>query len=384
MEEISEFGVFLMVEGVTDVHDVLRGESDEYHIHKLTKSIGEGWLVRKNPKATLATWNSFVQSVTDDSIPDFVGQSNSAIIILQVAVSDGHDRLMVVSFGQGDSFVEKGNVEYDFGKNVVSKLFQSQNATLTKTSTNDYSGSVRSVDTADISGKKDAVQVPSRSEVAKAATISYFDNGTLWNARYSGAKVYVKSTNKFNSNQLLGRLERLLAEYFSDKQGTEFLERHTQIKDPSLKKALFSQVLMAGNLSRIGIDFELDIATSPDKITFNKRQFLSVNDLAEYVCTTDFVPAWMEYRVVLTDSSGEGLGSVALKNIITVDLFFGGNRYILQSGKWFKVSEKFLETLEKDLADVLSVHPRKLPEWSVGENEDDYNHRLVQSLPNAV
>ena len=377
---IRSLTIFLMKAG-TKESDVLDDEAwvdgEEVDIHLGGKSIGT--LYAKQTPITPPTWLKFFAGSVAKN-PGLRRASVSAAYITRVG-----GRLFAIVFGQGRHLLKEGSYEERFGLRVTLNSVDPK--------------SLRAVDVSTL----DANPFHGTRQASREAALGEFGvnldqdilravTGRPIEERLGRRMTGIDSLSVRVSVDLAtlpGLLKRYLqkSEDVGYRENFRWVDHVAEVRDKPREEQLFQGLVQVIDKNKGGV-----WAAIPERIewtTFDSFRFGSMSAGRTYDDITldrmleclEGEPVSLEFLertsvYCLAEDNPHPIRKWSFLKCLTAELQQDGAMYLLNAGKWYRVSTDFVEEIDRDLETLLPASGPSLPVWG-DEYEGDYNARVA-------
>lgn len=343
-------------------------------------------LYYKSNKASEPKWiESFFEGGLSNTEP-FKTKSISAVILYDVKIQDGYNRMFAVVFGYGRCLLNSGVFEERFG--LITTLNSIDSKQLRSIDVNSLesvplNNRIQSSALAGISNFNIDVDKDILKSVAGRSSVNGLD-GTL-----SGAdSLSVCTDQKYDS------IDSVLLECFkkfksSDyKVNFEWIDKIKNVKEQStitkLDDALMSEMNKT-DISKLWVSIpEIFDWNNADSFQIKgKKSYddIDVEKIKSELSSPVTLKNLKNNRLSVVDGNGEEYKSWTLYKCIYADIAQDGKQYLLNDGRWYEVAEGFVEQVNsfyKDLEISGTSKEQKIyiPNYSV-RTEEKYNDSVV-------
>ena len=352
---------------------------DSYSVRVNGSSIGD--LHVKQSKQKVPPWAILFQGSTVPHLPNIPSQSAAAVWLIRV-----QKRLFGITFGYGRALLAPGCSEEDFGLKVTLNCVDIDR--------------VRSVDRV----KLDAIAQHSQIQASREASIGDFGLDVEQDLLRAvtgkplepklGLRLTGKDSLHVNVKVNLDGIAALLARYLAEYSKRTYRERFPwvdqihELQDPAkieqLEKAIV-QRLRNQDLEHIWLTIPEPIdwsRVSGFKYSGSRNAKLHedihfTSYFAEHGDTDQIRIETLKYVSVLAISGDDGnvLYHWPLFRCIYAEIRSGGHTYLLNNGKWYRISQSFARTVEQSYKQ-LGTSRLVLPDYHDG-SETEYNARVA-------
>ena len=376
---IRSLTIFLMKEGIKE-SDVLDDEAsedcEEVDIRLSDRSVGT--LYAKQTPITPPSWLKFFAG----SVAKNPGLRRASVSAAYVTRAGG--RLFAIVFGQGRHLLKGGSYEERFGLRVTLNSVDPK--------------SLRAVDVSTL----DANPFHGTRQASREAALGEFGinldqdilravAGRPIEERLGRRMAGVDSLSVRVSVDLAtlpGLLKRYLqkSEDVGYRENFRWVDHVAEVRDASLEERLFQELIQVIDKNKGGV-----WAAIPERIewtNFDSFRFGSMTKGRPYDdITLDRMLECLDgERISLEFLQKESVYCLAEDNphpihkwpflkCLTAELNHEGSMYLLNAGKWYRVSTDFVEEIKRDLDTLLPASAPTLPVWG-DEHEDAYNARV--------
>jgi uncharacterized protein (TIGR04141 family) len=377
---VRSLTIFLFKAG-TKESDALDNEAaedcDEADIRLRDKSVGT--LYTKQTPITPPSWAKFF-AASSSKLPTLRRASVSAAYITRVG-----GRLFAVVFGQGRHLLSDGSYEERFGLRVTLNSVDPD--------------SLRAVDVSTL----DANPFHGTRQASREATLGEFginlDQDIL--RAVTGRPMQDKLGRQMAGVDSLSvrvrvdlaSLPNLLKQYLQKSEDVAYRQKFpwvdhvAEVRDKPREEKLFRQLvqIMDGRKGHVW-------AAIPERIewtNFDSFRFGSISNGRSYDdITLDRILECLDGEALsleflqrgsvycMADDNPHPVQKWTFLKCLTAELDQEGSMYLLNAGKWYRVSTNFVEEIERDLTALLPDSPPSLPVWG-DENEGAYNARVA-------
>lgn len=377
---VRSLTIFLMKAGIkeSDVLDDEESEScEEVDIRLGDKSVGT--LYAKQTPITPPSWLKFFAG----SVAKNPGLRRASVSAAYITRAGG--RLFAIVFGQGRHLLKGGSYEERFGLRVTLNSVDPK--------------SLRAVDVSTL----DANPFHGTRQASREAALGEFGinldqdilravAGRPIEERLGRRMAGVDSLSVRVSVDLAtlpGLLKRYLqkSEDVGYRENFRWVDHVAEVRDTLLEEQLFRELIQVIDKNKGGV-----WAAIPERIewtNFDSFRFGSMSKGRPYDdITLDRMLERLEgERVSLEFLEKESVYCLAEDNpqpihkwsflkCLTAELNHDGSMYLLNAGKWYRVSTDFVEEIKRDLDTLLPASGPALPVWG-DEHEDAYNARVA-------
>jgi uncharacterized protein (TIGR04141 family) len=339
----------------------------------------------KNTYSNPPRWARFFNA---DVATNEFGQNSSTGALLYAKVGKA---IFILTFGQGYHLVESMFIEMNFGLRVSLNLLDVE--------------SIRSID------KSSFEQHPtqSREQTGVATELQYFGlnierdllraitgkpNDEEFGRRISGMDA-LKLSLEVELKDLASLLKRVLVAYKDDtyKKGVfAWVDHIGEVKDKSLHEELdieISKNISAGKFERIWlsvpeiIDWDRVVGFKYSSAASSPRHYdIRMPDFIDALKGSDHVLKKLKQKkIYCVDSEDLPVYQYPAYRFVYAEVAYQSDVYILNNGKWYRVSHSFAEQVNNFFASV-PKYSKSLPIYN-DETEGDYNKRVAKDNPNS-
>lgn len=388
---------------VKEYRDVLRQiykDDDSIEEVKIPKEYGLGVAFSLVDQPSRPDWANDFEALIgyDYQIPD--NKYSKAVVVFKFVLSKDEVRFMSVTFGHGESLLDNSKFENDFGRVIAAQKVPESGI---------YSAGTMQISDTIIQMEKQYAGSRSGGIGRLVASSSEFPNNIsgLWKSgavetRLDGGSSLLKSTRLMSLEEVYADLRGYLDAYLSPSGMADWATRLARVDNSSLKDKL-DDVLMTNMISQQST-YGLAWPTYRDlrNISTNILKQMPegktpVEQLEWYIQKRvagkqGFLPKQLKNKLrsskmVAVDTDGENV-SVGLYRCLYSEQIYEGKRYLLFTGTWYEVAERFYKDIQKKLNSV-PCYEKQLPD--LGQKEDggeecegNYNKRLAKFIDDAV
>lgn len=336
---------------------------------------------KSNPASNPKWIDSFFAGGIANTDP-FKTKSISAVILYDVEVRQGYNRIFAITFGYGKNLLNNGVVEERFGLittlNIVN-YDQLRSVDVNSLESVPLNNRIQSSALAGIGNFNVDVDKDMLKSVTGKSTITGLD-GTL-----SGADSLSISTDK-TYDDIVDFLKTCFAKFESTNYQAYFdwVDQIKAIKDSTLISALDNELISQINLvnpSNLWVSI-------PEILDWNRTDLFKVESDTLYD-DIDIIKLKTELNTPITlhelkskklsavDELGNRYKSWMLYKCIYADVNFNNKQYLLNEGKWFELADNFVQQVN-DYYNSSIASTIVLPDYQDRE-EKDYNIRIENS-----
>lgn len=377
---VRSLTIFLMKAGIKE-SDVLDDEAstgrEEVDIRLDGKSVGT--LYAKQTPITPPSWLKFFAGSAAKN-PKLSRASVSAAYITRAG-----GRLFAIVFGQGRHLLKGGSYEERFGLRVTLNSVDPK--------------SLRAVDVSTL----DANPFHGTRQASREATLGEFGinldqdilravAGRPLEEKLGRRMAGVDSLSVRVSVDLAtlpGLLKRYLqkSEDVGYRENFRWVDHVAEVRDTLLEGRLFRELIQVIDKNKGGV-----WAAIPERIewtNFDSFRFASMTKGRPYDDITldrmleclEGEPVSLEFLqkeavYCLAEDNPHPIHKWSFLKCLTAELNHDGSMYLLNAGKWYRVSTDFVDEIKRDLETLLPASAPALPVWG-DEHEDAYNARVA-------
>lgn len=372
--------IFMIKEDVAE-RDIFDSEATEgcteFEVRLAGKPIGR--LVAKQTPATPPGWlKLFGESLSH--APRLRRASVSAVFLTRAA-----GRFFVLAFGQGRHMLETGAYEERFGLRVTLNSVDPRSLRAVDVSTldaNPFHGTRQASREADLG----EFGIDLDKDILRAVT------GRPTEERLGRRMTGVDSLSvrvRADLTTLPGLLKRYLQKSEEDvyRQHFPWVDHVAEVRDKALVPQLFESMIHLINHRRPNV-----WAAIPERIDwtgFDTFRFGAKRDARSYDdirldrmldCLDGSVASmeFLEHTAVfgLAEGNPHPVYKWSFLKCLAAEIDRDGAKYLLNSGKWYRVSTEFVDEIDRELAALLPDSSYQLPVWG-DEYENVYNERVA-------
>jgi uncharacterized protein (TIGR04141 family) len=376
---VRSLTIFLMKAGIKE-SDILDDEAsedcEEVDIRLDSKSVGT--LYAKQTPITPPSWLKFFAGSAAKN-PKLSRASVSAVYITRAG-----GRLFGIVFGQGRHLLKGGSYEERFGLRVTLNSVDPK--------------SLRAVDVSTL----DANPFHGTRQASREATLGEFGinldqdilravAGRPLEEKLGRRMAGVDSLSvrvRVDLATLPGLLKRYLqkSEDVGYRENFRWVDHVAEVRDTLLEERLFRELIQVIDKNKGGV-----WAAIPERVewtNFDSFRFGSMTKGRPYDDITldrmleclDGEPVSLEFLqkesvYCLAEDNPYPIHKWSFLKCLTAELNHDGSMYLLNAGKWYRVSTDFVEEIKRDLDSLLPASSPTLPVWG-DEHEDAYNARV--------
>lgn len=345
----------------------------------------EGCFYYLIPNSSTPKWVEFVQPLLTNPLSTVKSASTAALLLLKTS-----GRIFALTFGYGRSLLDLSKIEYQFGLRVALNRIDPQQ--------------IRSLD----SKMFEDLVVSTNKQASKSTALSTFDidisrdilrsvsgepHDFPFIKRLTGADSLVM-TVEAKASELSSICDSLLTAYSADNYKTNFgwIDQLSMVRDEVTIENLNNLLLVELQNGTLGstylampepIDWE-DI--DGFRVTGTEKHVYEDLDLDQYLnrlgnkrTTITLNTLKKRFVYVRFGRSGQFDKRWSLYQYIVSEQRYKEQLFVLIEGRWFAISETLVEKVEEYVSH-LPESQITLPESVEGENEGQYNERVVQTL----
>lgn len=322
-----------------------------------------------------------------------ISNSHSKVISLHKIVIDGEERIFAIPFGNGKILLNDDVIEEQFGIKVLLNSVEKDG--FRKLSIANYGSDHRTKNE----------QTPKKTDISEFGFDIYNDFVRRATAK-SEEKIFNKNTitggdlfsvsvpvNIENVDDFLMFCYR---RYKSDKYKKHFswLDNIKEVREKGLKEKLNNELVNQINQHNYN-DIWLAV---PEVVEWEKiKDFrfrrsevgsddIELEDYVNMLSPKNISSVEMLKRskvYAMSTETDEELYNWTVYNCLIGEIQYDGNIYCLNFGKWYKVNNDFVTTVN-DYYEKISICSKSFIDCNNGEKEGDYNKRLSDSFDNSV
>lgn len=328
-------------------------------------------------------WLKFIESyVSSKETEHLSNHTSSALVLLKITTDEG-PRFFGMSAGFGHHFINKDNIELNFG--LITAL-NSVDPTKLRTVDSKKLGvqTLQKREASNLETKLGEFGFEFDSEILHIVSGSCVDE-TL-GARIGGSDSLTLHT-KLDFEELPAKCVALFKRYRSDsyKQAFSFIDHVKLEKSSRIKQQLEEQMLDALNKRRssphvsVAYPDQIDYKDCVSYLVFGKGGSSIVDEITlqriyDYIgnekLTIDDLKKIRIYGLDDLDSKSQHTDIEPLYAYLTYEAELNGRRYILSNRRWYEVDSDYLEALNRDLKQSVQFSKTPvLPPWHKTQNE---------------
>lgn len=348
-------------------------------------------------------WQTFFDGYMD--LPQLTNRGAVCVLIVPVT-----DRLMFITFGPAQSFLNIDSFERDFGMKVTLNSVNDKELVSVDASSTDEQNIKRKIHT---SRKSDinAFSINTQKDILKGVAGNPEDRSFASLVAGSDTLFFY---SKISPNDIIGKCEKILEFYNSDKYQEKFkwVDNVRLVKDKQLIEKLdnsleaslisFQRHYQSEHFDYPDIFIAIPELTDYEQITgysfsgFGKRPIDEVTpslELADYMNLLGDDTISLE-RVrknkvgKLIDGHEKFIPQWSVYQCLVFNTEVNERSYILSEGDWYQVDDSFSEEINTFFNEFLATtDPKKfpwLPDAKKTDNETTYNSNLENNLPNEL
>lgn len=334
-----------------------------------------------NPRTPQWINNFFGDAIQDAN--QLMTKSVSALIFFEVEVEEGNIRTFVICFGYGRNLLKPDVTERRFG--LITVLNQVDEEMIRSVDTSSLGATPRNNRTQtsllsnmigfNIDTDKDIL----KSVAGKASENDYF-SGML-----SGTDVLSLSTdlNYDGMNEfLVNCYQTYIRTDYRDK--FPWIDKMTEIKDKNTIEGLVIDVLERLNMTETEnvwisipeiVDYEMDYFKLQSDNHFSDLVIQNVKEEIQEEFTLELLK---KKQVSCYSADDNFIKSWSLYRCLYVEIRRGNDQYLLNDGKWYKVSSDFVQETN-DYYQNIPLADIDLPNYANNIHEDEYNQDVCNN-----
>lgn len=379
----SKLSIYLIKRQYSDGDNVVDEEKcDEVFSLDSSKRV----YVRKSTLHTPSWVQVFFQGKVSEE--PFKSSSSSALMLIDVQVSETEERLFALSFGFGFTLLNKDSIEERFGLRVA--LNSGGSTSLRKLKRTTVAGNAR----------KTSEQMPRRSAISdfemdierdllEGVTVTG-EKGDLLEGSITGSDLLSISANVDVSN-VSDFLKQVYQRYLSDsyKESFSWVDQIVPVKAPAVIEALEAKAISLLNDK----DSQLWFAV-PEVINWETVRGFQIGrqpELAQDILIDDVLGALEPKSLeefdqlkkvgifVIGEETGEPMYRCRASDCLYGEFALEGDQFCANGGRWYRIDKDFQNTIESRYSKAI-VSSMSFPEC-YGERESEYNRKLADLDP---
>ncbi|MGB3525113.1 MAG: TIGR04141 family sporadically distributed protein [Flavobacteriales bacterium] len=382
-KHVIQLHYFMLRDRVTDYKEALHIRKHKYYVKPGPTDLdfeSELWVFSR--KKTPPSWLPFLQLGFVDLEP-MENSHYSAVLFVRTK-----EARFAIPFGYGHSKVNLESVVRDFGRQVVTNTVKSDG--ISSMNLRDFNEiSISRTEEASRGTRQEVFAVNAEAELLTA--IAGIPEDPFIGKRIAGAEG-LKLSREMAFEDLGVICLRLRQEYLSDvykSRGFDWIDNMLIVKDKSRIEELdlslveelktrseAIQISAPGYFDRESISY---FRYSEDSSTRLSRSYLTIQDWyrAHERKLSKVTPEMLRKKwIVEAINATDGFVQRAtVMDSFVHDLALGDDRYVLSSGKWYKVQRTFIESLDKSIKEITPT-TSTWPLTDKGMEEDDYVNEL--------
>lgn len=345
-----------------------------------------GTLYAKQTPTTPPAWLKFFADSTS-RMPPLRRSSVAAVFIVRAG-----GRILILAFGQGRHLIKTGTCEERFGLRVTLNSVDPKSLRAVDVSTleaNPFHGTRQASREASLG----EFGINLDQDILRAVTGRPMDEAL--GRRMTGIDSLAVRV-RVNLATLPSLLRRYLRKSEDDGYRANFhwVDHVAEVRDGQLEITLCEALINTTNGSRSGI-----WAAIPERIewaNFDSFRFGSGKDAksADDITLDRMIDcldgkkasmAFLENTCVYCFAEGNPLPIYRWPffKCLTADIDLNGDKYLLNAGRWYRVSREFVDEVDREIKPLLEVtSSSSLPTWG-DEHEDAYNQRVSRASEGA-
>lgn len=384
-KRVIQLHYFMLRDHVTEYKEALHIRKHKYYIKKGPEDLdfeSELWVFSR--KKTPPTWLPFLQLGFIDLEP-MENSHYSAVLFVRTK-----EARFAIPFGYGHSKINLENVARDFGREVVASTVKSDG--ISSMNLRDFNeNSISRTEEASRATRQELFGVNAEAELLVA--IAGVPEDLSLGKRIAGAEG-LKLTKHMAFSDLGSVCSRLHHEYVTKAyqgRGFEWIDNLLMVKNKSEVEKLDTFLvneLKAGSesvqLSAPGYWVRESIAYfryTEDPNTHFTTAYLTIQDWHKVhgPKLAKLTPEHLrkKWQVEAVNESGDNVQRANVIDSFVHELLVDDDRYVLSSGKWYKVQRAFIESLDASIAEIARPTTH-LPPASRGIEEDAYIKDLAK------
>ena len=381
----ADLNIYLAKPEVKNPDDILKNPGVLKSFDLAVNGISPCTLFVKNTHSNPPRWARLFDP--DIAVKEF-GRNSSTGALLFAKVGKA---VFILTFGQGHHLFDSAMIEMNFGLKAALNILDVL--------------SIRSID------KSSFEQHPtqSREQTGIATELQYFGlnierdllraitgkpNEKEYGKRISGMDA-LKLSVEVELKDLVNLLKRVLAAHNDDtyKKGAfAWVDHIGEVKDKTLHEQLDAEIvnkINAGNFERIWlsvpeiIDWDRVVGFKYSSAASSPRHYdiRILNFIETLKGNSTDIKKLNQRKIFCVDSDDFTVYERSVYRFIYAEVTYQSDVYILNNGKWYRVSHSFAEQVNSYFASV-PKYPKSLPIYN-DETEGDYNERVAKLDPDS-
>lgn len=381
----ADLNIYLAKPEVNNASDILKNLGSLKSFELEISGISLCTLFVKKSYSNTPRWVKFFGSMV---APDEFGQNASTGAVLFAVIEN---EIFILTFGQGHHVVDSANIEMNFGLKVALNLMESS--------------SIRSID------KSSFEQYPTqtREQTGIATDVQYFGinierdllraltgkpKDEKYGTRISGMDA-LKLSIEVELKDLADILKRVSSAHKDNtyKNGAfAWVDHIAEVKEKTLQENLTTEIvnrINSGDSERVWlsvpeiIDWNRVVGFKYSSAASAPRHYdIRIIDLLETLKGKPLdLNSLLKRNIYCVDSDDIVVYEKPVYRFIYAEIQFQSDIYVLNNGKWYKVSSSYAEQINNFYASV-PKYTKSLPDYN-DETEGDYNERIAKNDPNS-
>lgn len=380
----QRLNIFLLKEGTLLAQAVK--EDLKAKAHDIKAELGlVGKLYTSRSSAHPPAWHPFLQTATTASLNELIGQSSSALLLLEV-----EERIFCIAFGYSRSWISDEHLERRFGMLVTLNCVDPNK--------------IKSVDRDEF----DTVTRNTRSQTSVSSAIENFGlniqrdlvrsvtgqpEDESFGMHVTGADNLIL-TAKLSIEELPAKCAKALelSKLKKYKENYAWIDNFQRVRDTSIIEILderLVQQLRSGETENIFLSPPSIIDTQEARSyrypgqrkalegvsDIRLDEFLEGRDVAKL--SADSLRKMKIYEFTLDHD--QEVGSFSVYDSVVFEVKQGKTLYALTRGEWFAIDDGYVKSVEKILETISANKKLQLPLAIKGETEGQYNLRAAKA-----
>ena len=377
----ADLNIYLAKSEVQNSADIIKSLSDLKEIPLNVSGISPCTLYIKKNFSKSPRWANFFAPVVPTKEFGF-NSSTGAVLYAKVG-----KEIFILTFGQGHHMVDSEKTEMNFGLMASLNLLDTKN--------------IRSID------KSSFEQHPTqtREQTGLATELQYFgvniENDLLRaitgkpKDEIFGKRISGKDASKLSVEielkglpDLLKSLKKAFKDTSYKKGPFAWIDHIGEVKEKALHNFLDDKIIErvnSGNFDRVWLSVP-EIIDWDQVVGFKYSHSASAPRYFD-IRLSDFVKPFngmnlniqnlKNRRILCVDSSDFPVYEKSVYRFVYAEVNYQSNQYVLNNGKWYKISSSFAEQVNKFFAQV-PPYKKSLPEFN-DNTEGDYNERVAKN-----
>lgn len=334
-------------------------------------------------------------------VPD--NRYSNAVVVFRITSTGGKTRFMSLTFGYGQSLLDSTKMEPDFGRSIAAQKIPDSG--VSSAGTIQISDAIIQMEKQYTGTRSGGIEQLVTSSSEFPSNISGRVNSGAVETLLNGGGSLLKAKRLMRLDEISDDLRNYLDAYLNPSSLADWATRLMRVESGGLKETLNSKLMI--EMIAGGVDYSIAWPTyqdvndlTSDILKIIPQELVPEEQLMWYIdrqkakneeySTGQLLSKLKTAHLVAVDSDGRKFKKT-LYECLSAALVYKKKRYLLFTGTWYEVAEKFYDDLLKKIRSI-QLYEKDLPSLGTAlkdgeihdEAEGHYNKRLATFVKDGV